>query len=331
MRRTCILLNLFILCMMLSGCGEHAPNPSTPEGIRREETLLTVDGRDVTAGEYLYWLTTICRGLEEQYAAAGKIVDWESPAEEGTLVDYVKNQALRSVALYATVENWAERCGCAITEEDRAQLTEQWRKKAESCGGEQVYLDRLAERGLDRTGAERMAEDHCLYGKLCALAGTEASPLYAADYELKAYFETMQYLTMRVLKFTGEDAASRAAEAFVRLNGAVDTAAEFDALGAGAAETYLPGAGVLPRSAFDAAAELGAGQVSGILEIAEETYAILLRTEDDLDAVRLPHLDHRLQTAADGADILVTEAYEKLDVIQLQETVLEVTKSEDRA
>lgn len=321
MRRTFFLLWPLVLCLLLTACAKTPQLPEA-EGVRREKTLLTVDGRDVTASTYLYWLTTICRGLEEQYAAAGKAVDWSSPAEEGALADYVKNQALRSAALYATVESWAEQYGCTVTEEEQADLKRQWEEKATNSGGEKAYLELLAERGLDRAGAERMAEDHYLYVDLCALAETEGSPLYAADYELTEFFAKRGYVTVRLLGFSGGNAADRAAEAFVRLNGSADTAAEFDALGGGEAQTYLPGEGALPQLVFDAAAALEPGQTSGILETGEGAYAILLRLEDDLSAIRLDHFDHRLQTAADKANILVTEEYEQIDVAQLRETAL---------
>lgn len=313
MRRNIFLSCLLALCLLLTACGE-TPQLPEPEGLRREETLLTVDGRDVTAAQYLYWLTTVCRSLEEQYDAAGKSVDWDSPAEEGTLADYAKNQALRSAALYATVENWAERYGCAVTGEERAQLAAQWEEKAAACGGEKAYLALLAERGLDRERAERIAEDHFLYMDLCALAETEGSPLYAADHELREFFAERGYVTVRRLEFSGEGAGDRAAEAFARLNGSADRAAEFDALGGGAARTLLGAEELL----LEAAASLEPGQTSGILENGEGGYVILLRLADDLSAVRLAHFDHRLQSAADDAEILVTEEYGSIDVSRLR-------------
>lgn len=325
MRRTFFLLWLLALCLPLTACGEKTQLPES-EGIRREETLLTVDDREVTAGTYLYWLTTICRSLEEQYDAVGKTVDWSSPAEKGTLADYAKNQALRSAALYAVVENWAERYGCAVTEADRVELARQWEEKAIACGGEQAYLELLAERGLDRAGAERMGETYYLYADLCALAETEGGPLYAADHELAEFFAERGYLTMRLLEFVGEDAVGRAAEAFSQLNGSADAAGVFDALGGGAQQTLrLPESG-LPQALTDAAGVLKPGQTSGILETGEGEYSILLRLEDDLSAVRLDHLDHLLQSAADKADILVSEAYENIDAAQLRKNVLQAEK-----
>ena len=327
MKRILSLLALLGICAALSACGGKPELPEA-EGVVREETLLTVDDREVTAGQYLYWLNAICCALEEQYEAAGKTLDWSAPVEEGTLGDYVKNQALRSAALYATVENWAETYGCALTEEDRSAMETQWADKADSCGGEEAYLALLAQKGLDRAGAERMAEDHYLYVQLCSLAETANTPLYAAEADLAAFFTERGYLTVQVLRFFGEDAQRQAEEAFAQLNRSADPTAEFAVFGASEPQTLLPGDGTLPEELSSAAAALAPGQVSGILE-SGGGYAILLRREDDLSAVRLAHFDHRLQSAADGADIQVAEAYAALDVSAFWAGVLQARAGRD--
>ena len=322
MRRKFVLLSLLVLCLVLPACAEIEEKLPETKGIRKGETLLTVDGRDVDTGTYLYWLTTICQTLEKQYADAEMTLNWNDRIEQETLGDYAKNQALRSVALYATVENWAEQYGCSVTEEDRARIIEQWEGKIAAYGSEQTYLELLAERGLDRAGAERMAEDHALYMELCALAETAGSPLYAADEELAEFFSERGYLTVQVLEFAGESAAERAAEAFSLLNRSADPKIEFDTWG-GTKQTVLAVDSSLPQTLISAAEALEPGQMSGILEAEKGCYSILLRAADDLAVVRLPHLDHLLQTAADQAEILATENYKNINVETLWKSDLQ--------
>ena len=171
-----------------------------------------------------------------------------------------------------------------------------------------------------------MAEDHALYMELCALAETEGSPLYAADEELAEFFSERGYLTMRLLEFTGESAAERAAEAFSLLNRSAEPEVEFDVRG-GTEQTVLATDDGLPQTLIAAAEVLEPGQMSGILEAEKGCYTILLRAAEDLSAVRLPYLDHLLQTAADRAEILVTEDYKNLNVELLWENELSAEES----
>ncbi len=112
------------LCLLLTACGGWEKDSGGPglfqdaSGIREDAVLLTVDGREVPAWRYLYWLTCACDSLQDQYGGAGLELDWSAPLEGGTLADYAKDQALADTALYATVENWAEEYGCALSEED---------------------------------------------------------------------------------------------------------------------------------------------------------------------------------------------------------------------
>jgi hypothetical protein len=127
-----------LLILSLSACSTDAPEHPLEGtgGLETEAVFLTVDGREVTAGMYLYWLGSICREVADACAAAGETVDWEMPVEDGTLGSYVKEQALASVALYATVENRAEQYGCAVTEETETAIDAEWAEKVAEYGAE---------------------------------------------------------------------------------------------------------------------------------------------------------------------------------------------------
>ena len=103
------------LCLGLSGCAlkkeEEASLLGRAAELGEEMILLTVDGREVPAWRYLYWLAFTCDQIREKYKDSGLSLDWETPVSGGSLADYAKDQALANTALYATVENWAVRYG----------------------------------------------------------------------------------------------------------------------------------------------------------------------------------------------------------------------------
>ena len=316
MRRT--ILPLLLICLLLGGCKKtqtapeaEAGSPGTA-GLAADMVVATADGREVTAGQCLYWLAAVCDDIRD-YDSSG--VDWAAPLEDGTLGDYAKEQALRSAALYATVETWAERYGCTLTEEDRSAMAAEWAEKTAAAGGEEAYLTR---QGMDRSTAEKLSEDHYLYLHLCALAKEPDSPLRAGEDELADFFRQRGYVTLDLVTFSGEDGQTRASEAFAALNGSSSLAADFAALRAAAGGTgdypgtLLPADGTLPESLSASAAALAEGQLSGIVET-KTGWAILLRLPDDTEAVRQDLLDHRLQAAADAAELRTTEAYKSLD------------------
>nr|WP_326186049.1 peptidylprolyl isomerase [uncultured Oscillibacter sp.] len=315
-----------LLCLTLTACGgEDSRGQATVLGraadMREDAVLLTVDGREVPAWRYLYWLAYTCDRVRERYQESGLALDWSTPVSGGTLADYARDQALADTALYATVENWAERYGCALTEEDRAALSASWAEQAAAHGGEDGYLAELAELGLDRRRAEELAGVGVLYGKLYTLYLDEDSPLAPDAPALAAFAEEAGLLTVdRILVAAGGDreaARQKAAELFAQLNGAADQGAAFAALAAAGDDpagprTFLPGDGTLDSSLEAAAMALAEGQCSGILE-SEEGFSILRRLAADADALADGYFDHLLQSAAESALVETTEAYDALD------------------
>lgn len=323
------------LSLSLSGCAvrekaEDASLLGRAAELGEELVLLTVDGREVPAWRYLYWLAFTCGQVREKYKDANLDLDWNTPVTGGTLADYAKDQALANTALYATVENWAERYGCALSEAERTALAETWAEQAAAHGGEEAYLKELADLGLDRPRAEELAKVGMLYAKLYDLALT-------GEGELAGLLETVDSLTVdRILVSAGEDreaARERAAELFSRLNSAEDPAAAFPALaaegddGAGP-RTLLPGDGTLPQSLEEAAEALEEGQCSGILE-SEEGFSILRRLTSEGGAAAGEAFDRLLQDAVEEAPVRTTPAYDALDAAAFDKALMELRGEDD--
>lgn len=329
MRRRIAALTL-VLCLGLGGCAwkreeKNASLLGRAAELGEELVLLTVDGREVPAWRYLYWLAFTCDQIRGKYKDSGLTLDWEAPVPGGTLADYAKDQALADTALYATVENWAERYGCALSETERAALGKIWEEQSTACGGEEAYLTELADLGLDRLRAEELAEVGMLYAKLYEFCLTEGS-------ELSGLLGSVDSLTVdRILISAGEDreaARERAAEVFSRLNGAEDPAAVFPALAAegddaAGPRTFQPGDGTLPLALEEAAKALEEGQYSGILE-SEEGFSILRRLAPQGEALAGEAFDRLLQEAAENALVQTTPAYDILDAAAFDETLAEL-------
>ena len=108
-----------LLCLCLTACGGEPEESGgqmslleTAAGLDGTEHLLTIDNREIPAWRYLYWLAYTCDQIAQSYTESEVTLDWAAPVSGGTLADYAKDQALADTALYATVENWAEKYGC---------------------------------------------------------------------------------------------------------------------------------------------------------------------------------------------------------------------------
>ena len=294
---------VLVLCLSLSGCASKKEEEDVSllgraAKLGEELALLTVDGREVPAWRYLYWLAFTCDQVREKYKDSGLPLDWETPMSGGTLADYAKDQALANTALYATVENWAARYGCVLSEAERAALTKTWEEQSEAHGGEEAYLKELAALGLDRLRAEELTEVGMLYAKLYNLCLTEGS-------ELSGLLDQTDSLTVdRILISAGEDREAAREKAFPALAAEGDDDA--------GPRTLLPGDGTLSQVLEEAAKALEEGQYSGILE-SEEGFSILRRLASEGEVLMGEAFDRLLQEAAEGALVQTTPDYDRLD------------------
>ena len=315
MKRTVWCLTL-VLCLLLSACGSDRDDPrqapSFQDAAQTEETdiWLVVDGREVPAWRYLYWLSRACSAIRTEYEAAGLEPDWTAAAGTQTLAEYVKQQALSDTVLYATVENWAEQYGCAA-------------ENAESQAAPDM--------GMTQEQAGELAATGQMYAQLYELFCTEGSALAPMAEDLAAFAGEQGWVTYDcILVPLGEDsaaAATKAAELFSRLNAAADRMTEFTALAAETgsspeARTVRLGHEMLSAVEEDALAALEEGQYSGILET-KAGFCILRRLKLDAAVAREAYFDALLQKAADEAQVQCSKAYEELDVAEFNRKMQE--------
>lgn len=306
-----------VLCLILSSCsGGEEPVQQTSQlgeaaGLDEEAVLLTIDGREIPAWRYLYWLGYACQRVQERYQSSGLLVDWTTPVSGGTLTDYVRDQALADTALYATVENWAERYGC-------------------QSGAEESSGSRLPDMGLSTERMGELERVGQMYADLYTVYCTEGSELAPTQEELLAYGDTAGAVTLEWILISAEEdreaARKKASEIFAQLNSAEDRETVFSALaaehgGLAGSRTVLPGEETLEASLLEAAQALEAGQYSGILET-EEGFSLLRRLPLDVAALKEPYFDHLLQTAAEQSEVTITPAYGELDLARFAERFL---------
>ncbi|MCI8527499.1 MAG: peptidylprolyl isomerase [Oscillospiraceae bacterium] len=122
-----------LLVGALAGCGNSPAPAATPGpediayqavGLARDTVLFTVDGADVTADGYLFWLlSSIGKAKQSGYLADDAA--WSGEINGMPAAEYLKNDALETAKLYAVMELKASEAGVAIGEEAQATLDSQ--------------------------------------------------------------------------------------------------------------------------------------------------------------------------------------------------------------
>ena len=345
MRRMIAAALAVFLSLTLAACGKKEAGEdllSQASGIPSDEVLLTVDGREVEAWRYLYWLAYTCDAIQTAYDDAGAELDWDADMEAGTLSDYAGEQAMADTVLYAVVESMADEWGCTLTEEDQAAMESDWATAAEGAGGEEAYLEQLAALGLNRDRAQTLAGTAYLYDQLRKIACDPNSAHYPDQDDLAAFSQESGYLTVDFIRIdAGDDpegARAQAEEAFSKLNGSAAPENDFAVLAATYSDdpdreqypqgrTLQTGDGTLPPEAEAAVLAVEEGQWSGSVEAEDSLYILLRRPLDSAAAVGA-WFDWQLQSAAEDAVVEPASAFERLNIERFWKSVLDAQRPE---
>ena len=159
-------------------------------GVKSSAVVMQVGSKDITAGEYLYWLTSACDTIYQYYG----ISDWTvSMTEDMTVGDFAKEQADYYASQYAAIELLADEQGVTLTEEQQSQLDQIGDYYIDYYGGEDVYRYLLEYAGLNEDMLRQSSAVPFLYNNLCEKLLGEGGALEPTEENLQAYAEKKGY------------------------------------------------------------------------------------------------------------------------------------------
>ena len=149
---------------LLSSCGSDYDPVKDIMGYKGSTVLFTVNGQDVTAEQYLFWLA---QQADTTYSYASMMQSddsetsfWDTKVDENsdkTIADQVKAAAQNYAAMYSVVEAKGKEEGYSYTSEDKASYQEDLATAKEQLGGEDAYAKYLKSMCISNKGFEHLS------------------------------------------------------------------------------------------------------------------------------------------------------------------------------
>lgn len=137
---------------LLSGCAAQNPVPTAAGGhdivqevlgVPGSTTILAIDGVDVEAEKYLFWLVNSIETQKYYGYALETDEDWIQQVNGLTIRDAIKMDALDTLTLYQVVETNALANGVELTQEQTDEINAQIQDLIDQAGGEEYFQNRL--------------------------------------------------------------------------------------------------------------------------------------------------------------------------------------------
>lgn len=149
-----------------SNTGEPSPEPTpayvseytqTVAGLDADTVMFTVDGVDVTAEFFFYWLAYDCYMVDMDYQMyLGQSINFEDQAQDGkTTAEYLKDDARKMATAYLLLEKEAAARGADATQEQLDMLKEQKAALIDQRGLD-GFKDLLKQQGLSEQTYDRL-------------------------------------------------------------------------------------------------------------------------------------------------------------------------------
>ena len=319
-------------------------------GIPGTTTFINVDGAEVNAEEYLYWLGYATEYVGYYQFGDPAAIDWEMDTGSGTVAEYLVNNARDLAVFNQVIRNQCAERDIALTAEEEAELDQQMADAVENSGGQDNFELALKEVNRTEEGLRSMySASNFLYPALQEqlFPAQDAAALTAEELAQWASDNGKMHVK-HILFNTGDDSGSplsdeeiaaarqKAEDTLAQLQASDDMENLFDQLmnelsedgryadgTLGAPDGYLFGEGEMVQEFEDAAKSLKEHELSGIVETSYG-YHILLRLPVDTEMAREAwaeeqdasignQMNEQMTTWLDQADIQTNDTCASID------------------
>ena len=362
-------LSLVMMVGLLTGCGGAEDPVKEVMGYEGSTVLFTVDGNDVTAEDYFFWMSQNADYVASYFTGMGLEMDWTNNLGGSQDMDsYVKESSQDTAVLYAIVKAKAAEYGYELSKEDEEAYEADLASAKEELGGEEEYEDFLRSMCITDEGMREMSTVGVLYNHMMEGLFREGGEYEATSEDLAAFAEENDLLCAKHILLmtqdmtTGEalseeDAAAQKALAediLAQLQAIEDPAeleTKFDELMnehsqdtglAAYPNGYVFTAGEMVAEFEEGTRALEFGAVSGIVESSYGYHIIMRQDPAESEEVQTQwqaaEMDALVQQWTEEAVIETTETYDNLTTAEFytnltayRETFAPAEEAEDAA
>lgn len=299
-----------LIIVSLTGCNTDPDEALVKKitGTDPETTVLTINGSDISAELYYYWLSIVCEDTAAYFTDG---IQWDQVLyDDVTVSEYIKDTTLDTLIQYQIVTDLDKEYNLQDEEEVQAYLDEMIANNIEGFGSEEEFEKSLANSGVTRETILYLYETQYLYSDLQDKLYAAGGPLEVTDADVQAYIdqhygaENGSYSAKHILLKTVDDAGdalpedeiaqkkAQAEDLLSQLRSSDDPQTLFDQLMAEynedtgePSEGYTFGPGEMVDEFYEGTAALEEYEISDLVE-SQFGYHIIMRLPSEIPTVK---------------------------------------------
>ncbi len=297
------ILPLFIICLVLAGCGRgKLPTEVVLTSDFLEDEVFRLEGHPCMKNEIMVYLAN----SENQYSEVFGQQIWSVPVGEGTLEDSYKDNILARIAQIKTMNLLAASQDVSLDDDEDAKVVAAAREYYESLSPtEREYLD------VDMDVIASLYREFAIANKLYETITADINPEISDDEARTITVRTILIKTYRTdgmgrkMAYSDEE-KKNALSRIASIRQKLDEGTPFEVLAADYNEDtqseYSFGRGVMPPEFEEAAFNLSVGEVSDIVETEygyHLIYCVTTFNPEETDANKVKIVEKRKHEAFD--------------------------------